>query len=345
MNYVTVSSFLLSCVCASLCAQDSPQFVWQGQVDGTAILHLSGKRLAVQIQDGAPVERQKFHFSDALPQSQQTVRVEEVEGRGYVHVIDQPSIENRYTLAVAIEDRQPGSSFYSIALYWDASGNVFEPGARKADRVFWQGRVDEQAIISCHQRSCLSSASEGAPVADEHSKFSRSLPDRDTEVRLEDPSGRGDIRLIEQPRQLNNYTVRVSIRDPQAGAGEYSFTLVWNRPSSKERASKEATAPIPDPTGRGFLWSGSVDGTVRVTLEGGASFSTALEGAPVTGEHSQMLRPLPKRADLTPMIQKLQGRGRVSMVEAPSEKNNYRLVFEIDDPDPGSDYYQVELIY
>ena len=91
---------MLYFVCAWLCAQDRAQFVWQGQVDGTAILHLAGKRLAVQIQDGAPVERQKFHFSDRLPETQQVVRLEVLEGRGYVHVVDQPSIENHYTLAV-----------------------------------------------------------------------------------------------------------------------------------------------------------------------------------------------------------------------------------------------------
>ena len=44
-----------------------------------------------------------------------------------------------------------------------------------------------------------------------------------------------------------------------------------------------------------------------------------------------------------PKIQKLRGRGRVSIVESPSEKNNYRLVFEIDDSEPGADSYQVEL--
>jgi hypothetical protein len=340
MPYGMVASFFLFCICATLSAQDHPQFVWQGQVDGTAILHLAGKRLAVQIKDGAQVERQKFHFSDALPQNGQVVRLEELEGRGYVHVIDQPSIENQYTLAVSIEDPQPGSSFYSIALYWDASGNLFEQGTQKADRVFWKGRVDEQAIISCRQQSCVSSASEGAPVADEHFKFTRPLPNRDTDIRLEDPGGRGDIRLIEQPRQRNNYTARVSIRDPQAGAGEYSFTLVWNRPGSKEAAS-----PIPDATGRGFVWSGTVDGKLRVTIKGGASFSETLEGAPITDEHSDTLRPLPARTDLTPVIKRLRGRGRVSIIESPSEKNNYRLVFEIDDPEPGSDFYEVELDY
>ncbi len=336
-NLDYICGFAILSLPGCLCAQDRPQFVWQGQVDGTVILHLAGKRLAVQIQDGAPVERQKFHFSDALPQTQQSVRVEEREGRGYVHVIDQPNIENHYILAVAIEDRQPGSAFYSLALYWDASSNVFERGD-KTDHVSWTGRVDEGAVISCHKQSCVSSVARGAPVADERFKFSHALPDRDTEVRLQDPQGRGELRLIEQPRQRNNYTARVSIRDPQAGAGEYTFTLVWNRSRTKQEG-----APIPDPTGRGLVWTGTVDGRVRVTVEGGASFSAVLQGAPITGEYAEILRPLPARADLTPTIQKLHGRGRVSIVEPPSEKNNYRLIFEIDDPEPGADYYQVEL--
>ena len=318
-------------------AQDRPQFVWQGQVDGTAILHLAGKRLTVQIQDGAPVERQKFHFSDALPDTHQAARVEVLEGRGYVHVVDQPSVENHYTLAVSIEDRQPGSSFYSIALYWDASSNVFEQGAEKTDHIAWTGRVAGTAVINCHQQSCVSSVEQGVPVAEEHFKFSRPLPDRDSDVRLEDPEGRGVVRLIEQPRQRNNYTARVSIHDPEGGAGEYSFRLVWNRVGSKD------AAPIPDPSGRGVLWSGTVDGRVRVTLKGGASFSEVLEGAPVTGEHAEILRPLPARTDLMPTIQTLRGRGRVSIVETPSEKNCYRLVFEIDDSEPGADYYEIEL--
>jgi hypothetical protein len=325
-------------LCATIAQGAGPQFVWQGQVDGIAILHLQGKRLTVQIQQGKSVERQQFHFSDALPDSLQQVRVEVLEGRGYVHVIDQPSIENHYTLAVAIEDRQPDSAFYSIALYWDASNNVFERGASKTDKVTWNGRVDHAAVVSCQAKSCISTPEQGAqPVADEHFKFSKPLPDRDTEVRLETPEGRGEIRLIEQPRERNNYTARVSIHDPGAGAGDYSFTLVWNRANGKE------TEPIPDPTGRGLLWTGRVDGRVRVTVQGGGSFSEVLEGAPINSEHSEIYRPLPARSDVMPVIRKLRGRGQVAIVESPSEKNNYRLVFEIDDPEPGADDYEVEL--
>jgi hypothetical protein len=333
--------FLFISLSAGLRAQDKPQFVWQGEVGGVTILSLHGKSLA-SAYEGEPVDDvggvvTKFRFFDRLPETRQTVRVEVLQGRGYVHVVDQPSIENHYTLQVSMEDRQPGTSFYSIALYWDASSNVFEKGAEKTDHVAWKGRVDGAVVVSCHKQSCVSSVEQGTAVADEHFKFSRPLPDRDTDVRLEDPEGRGEVRLIEQPRQRNNYTARVSIHDPQGGAGEYSFTLAWNRLGLKE------SAPIPDATGRGFLWTGKVDGRVRVTLKGGASFSEIVAGAPISGEHGEILRSLPARADLMPTIQKLHGRGQVSIVEAPSEKNSYQLVFEIDDPEPGADYYEVEL--
>jgi hypothetical protein len=325
----------------ALFAQDHPQFVWQGQVDGIAILHLQGKRLTVQIQQGEPVEGQQFHFSDALPDTQQKVRVQVLEGRGYVHVTDQPSIENHYALAVAIEDRQAGSAFYSIALYWDVSNNGFERGASKTDQVAWSGRVEHAAVINCQKKSCISSAEQGAeqgaPVANEHFKFTKPLPDRDAEVRLEQVDGRGQVRLIEQPRESNHYTARVSIRDPGPGVSDYAFTLVWNRTSRKE------PGPIPEPAGRGFLWTGRVDGRVRVTVQGGASFSEVVEGARVIGEHAEMLRPLQARSDVTPIIRKLRGRGQVAIVESPSEKNNYQLIFEINDPEPGADDYEVEL--
>ncbi len=312
-------------------------------MDGIAILHLRAKQLTVQIQQGGPVENQQFNFTDRLPDVREQARVKVLEGRGYVHVIDQPTVDNQYTLAVAIEDRQPGSGFYSIALYWDTSTNAFERGANKTDKLTWSGRVDRSATVSCQAKSCTSTVEHGAtPVASEHFKFAKPLPDHDVEVRLEDLDGRGEIRLVEQPRQSNHYTARVSIRDPGNGASDYSFSLVWNRAGGKD------TGPIPEPAGRGFLWRGTVDGRVRVTLQGGASFSEVLSGARINGEHgggehAEVFRPLPARSDVMPVIRKLQGRGQVAIVESPSEKNGFRLVFEIDDPEPGADDYEIEL--
>jgi hypothetical protein len=324
-------------------AQDRAQFTWQGEVDGIDILYLHANQLTVQIKDGAPVTRQQYHFYAALPDSHQDARLEVREGRGFVHIIDQPSIENHYTLAVSVEDRQPGSSFYSIALYWDATGQAFERGGR-TDRLVWGGRVDEEAIISCQDKTCTSRSDHGAPVASEHFKFSRPLPHRQVEVSLEDIESRGEIRLLEQPSESNNYTARVSIRDPRPGFGEYSFTLAWRRPSSKDAASGKESPPPVVAAQRGMLWSGIVDGRARVTIKGSSSISEGFQGsAPISGERVDFSRPLPARSDLKPLVKKLSGAGHVEIVEYPTEKNNYRLIFEISNAEPGPSTYAIEV--
>ena len=316
---------------AILTAQDRRQFVWQGEVDGTAILYLQANRLKVRVQEGEPIARQQYHFYDRLPETQQNARLEVREGRGLVHIVDQPRLDNSYTLAVSIEDRQPGSSFYSLALYWDTSNNALERSAGKTGRIRWSGRVDEEALIRCLQQTCSSSAAHGAPAANEHFKFSRPLPQQSVDVRLEDQDGRGDIRLVEQPSERNNYSAVVSIRDPQSGSGEYSFSLVWMRPSTKE-------IPPTIDAARGLLWTGVVDGRARVTVHGSSSIS---EGAQT--EHADFLRPLPAGSDIKPAVKKLNGRGQVQIVEYPSDKNNYTLVFEIVDSQAGPTAYTVEV--
>jgi hypothetical protein len=332
MRAVKLAPFLLlSCV---LFAQNRPQFVWQGEVDGIVILHLRDKRLDVKVQEGSPVERQRFQFHDRLPDTQQDARLEMLEGRGYAHIIEQPRIDNHYTLTIGIEDRQPGKSFYSIALHWDASTAAMEHRG-PTDKVAWSGRVDREATISCSARSCVSQSANGAPVADEHVKFSHPLPDREVEVKLDQTDGRGVIRIMEQPSERNHYTARVSIRDPQSGSSDYSFALVWPREAGQE--------PEFRPVVRGLMWRGTVEGRVQVTVQGGAVLSEAVEGRPVSGQRADMLQPLPAHSDLRAVVKKLRGRGEVQIVEQPSDKNNYRLVFEIRNPGGGADNYDIEV--
>lgn len=333
--FVRISTWLF--FAPILAAQDRPQFVWQGEVDGIDVLYLRADRLTVKVNEGASPTRQQFHFYDKLPESRQNARLEVREGRGFVHIIDQPKIENQYTLAVSIEDRQAGSSFYSIALYWDASNFAMERGSGKTDKLAWSGRVDQEAIVSCQNKSCSSVSERGAAVADEQFKFSRPLPQRDTEVTLEDVQGRGEIHLVEQPRARNQYTARVAIRDPQSGTGEYSFALVWKRPNGKE-------TPVPVMEAqRGLIWSGTVDRRARVTIKGSSSFSEALDGAAVSGERVDFLRSLPSNPDITPAIKKLSGSGGVEISEYPSAKNNYRLVFEISNSEQSPSRFSIEV--
>ena len=121
---------LLMFIAGTMLAQDRP--------NRTAAIRLAGpggwhrhfvpawNKVDVRVQEGAPIQQVQFHFYDPLPDARSNARLEVIQGRGYVHVIDQPRLDNQYTLAISIEDRQPGSSFYSLALYWDASTRRFE---------------------------------------------------------------------------------------------------------------------------------------------------------------------------------------------------------------------------
>ena len=42
-------------------------------------------------------------------------------------------------------------------------------------------------------------------------------------------------------------------------------------------------------------------------------------------------------------VRKQRGRGAVEVVEYPSNSNGYRLVFEIRDPGPAADDYEIEV--
>src|SRR2546421_12782677 len=80
--------------------EDKPQLVWQGNVDAATFLYVHGKRLRVENKDGAPVEKQRYRFKDPLPPNRQNVRLHVSEGRGYVHIVEQPRVDNEYTLAI-----------------------------------------------------------------------------------------------------------------------------------------------------------------------------------------------------------------------------------------------------
>lgn len=216
--------------CAAVaCAQPAPQLTWEGEVDGIVVLHIHGRKVELEYKQGAPVRKQRLAFHNALPDTRQSVRVEVREGRGSVTVTSQPRIENDFTADVTIEDRQDGASFYSLALYWEASDMTEERQTRR-DHITWSGRVDGEAVIACAASRCESQAREGGPVGRERFKFTRPLPASEVRVTLDETSGRADIRVLEQPSASNNYRASIVIRALQGSAGQCSFVLSWPRP-------------------------------------------------------------------------------------------------------------------
>mgnify|MGYP006927112621 CR=1 FL=1 len=320
--------FILALLIAPAFAAE-PQLVWKGEVEGVVMLRIQKKQVTAA-GEGRVVGRPVFRFAQPLPERRQEVRVEALEGRGSVRILDQPRADNGYSLAVIIEDRQAGSSPYSLAFYWDGDAFADEFDilrARRRETLTWSGRAEDEVIVSCRRSFCEAATTGGTPVQGGRARFTKPLPDRRVTVALLETSGRGDLRLLEQPSESNQYTARVLIRDPQPGSGDYSFKLAWLAP-------KQEPLAVVRP---GLQWSGRVDGTARITVHGRAASATGS----VTGARAEFERGLTGAAEVT--LTKLRGRGGVRILENPSEANNWTLVFEIADPGPGSGDYEVQV--
>jgi len=340
---------LLAAVSAAWAASgDSAQFVWEGDVDQTATLSIRGDQLVVNAPRGDAVEHQRWRFFAPLADSHQDVRLEVRAGRGSTRIAQQPTLANNYTVIVRIDDRQEGRGHYSIALYWETDADQNRRwhdrgwqgdsivAARKAEtgKLTWHGHVEGEAIVECRASSCRAEVRGGMPVSHERVHFTRPLPEREVVVSLE--SENPYIRVLEQPLRSNGYKTRVEISDECGGTNDCSFTLSWREQDVSAAAEKH------EPT-RAMVWSGHVTGTVRVMVRESSTISEVLSGGPTSNEQALFERPLPRESGLTPAIRKLQGRGAVAIVEAPSEKNGFTLWFEIRDPGPGAEDYAVEV--
>jgi hypothetical protein len=343
-------------------AAASPKFVWEGDVDEAAVLYIRGDHLEVENPRGERVQHQRYRFFHLPPDSRQQVRLEVVEGRGSARITQQPALENDYTIIVDIEDRQEGRGHYSIALYWEASGDDFRTGAKRwRDRgwqgdgiaeplganakLTWRGHVDSEAIVECRASACHTLAQhQGMPVTRERVQFSKPLPRQEVPVSLADDDANGNIRILEQPLRSNGYAVRVEITAGCSGRKDCGFTLTWREPGGKPGSKPGSAAAEQKPAAhRGVMWSGRVNGTIRVTVRDSSTLSQTVSGGPIANEQTIFDHALPHRGDLSPTIRKVQGRGTVAIVETPSEQNGFGLVFEIRDPGPGADDYMVEV--
>jgi hypothetical protein len=99
------------------------------------------------------------------------------------------------------------------------------PAAAQAQgRVVWSGNVDDKVIVSVHGRDVRTDTISGKPATNINSDVFGRLPHQPVFVSVR---GRGDIRVVQQPRFENDFTVRVRINDPQPGSHHYRFALVW----------------------------------------------------------------------------------------------------------------------
>jgi hypothetical protein len=91
---------------------------WRGRVDDYVELRIQGSRVQSRERQGAPTFDERYNFSSPLPRAEVQMSVKKREGRGRVHLIQQPSRWNGYTAVIAIDDDKGGADDYELEVKW-----------------------------------------------------------------------------------------------------------------------------------------------------------------------------------------------------------------------------------
>jgi hypothetical protein len=249
MQKITKSALLSFALVAGVAPALSAQqrlFEWTGRVDHEVRLFMRGNDVWTQDVGGRDTRRARVQVTRGLPTQSGQVRVQLLDGRGDVSVIQQPSNRNNYTTVIRIADRSGGADRYRLAAYWqpsrgrwgdDRGGDVYEGNDRYDDRygrngrqgmLHWRGAVDHEIEIHIQGRNVQTRTLAGNGTRDVRVNLNgRALPRRDVTVAVRGRSGRGSVEVTQQPSQWNNYTAIIRVRDRQSGFGYYDFDVSW----------------------------------------------------------------------------------------------------------------------
>lgn len=93
-----------------------------------------------------------------------------------------------------------------------------------------------------------------------------------------------------------------------------------------------------------YEWAGVVDKEVQIELRGNRAYVRPVGDGDSRQSRGRVMSGLPYQAGNL-VVQRLEGRGEVSVLEQPSARNNYTARFRIRDPRGGSDRYRVAVYF
>jgi hypothetical protein len=225
-------------------------------------------------------------------------------------------------------------------------------GPVAAEETFrWRGEVDGVDEIQIRGESVRINHLRAQPIQNHDFRFTEPLPRRDVQLRLERIAGRGDVRIVEEPNAWNQYTATVRIDDGgEPGSDYYEFAVSWPSDDWEDDWENEDWDRSPewsddwnDSQREGFFrWSGRVDKGAEISIRGDSHNIQDQGGSGTQEMAARFSTPLP-RTDVPVSLHKLEGRGRVELLQTPSARNNYVARVRITDDDSGADDYEFEL--
>ncbi len=108
--------------------------------------------------------------------------------------------------------------------YGNGNGNG---GNARSGRVTWRGTVDDNVQLVIRDNYIEVRTIGGTEYSNATYNFTNALPRQRINLSLNRQSGRGEVRLVQQPSRDNDWTAIVEIRDSKSGADNYAFELTW----------------------------------------------------------------------------------------------------------------------
>lgn len=225
--------------------RNSDYVTWSGRVDGESVIRFRSDQTFNQTLNGQGIFGERFRFSAPLPSRQVDVNLSNTNGRGEILIVEQPSRRNNFTVAVLVRDRQSGAGNYSFTLVWPKQNYRAVDNGRWNDSPYgrddwsdrsnnrdvrgasWSGRVDGRNLVYIRGNELWVEHRDGQPVYDAKHSFYSALPNRQCVVTVRQVSGRGNVRVIEQPSARNNYTAVIQVEDRDNGSDFYNLDIDW----------------------------------------------------------------------------------------------------------------------
>lgn len=147
-------------------------------------------------------------------------------------------------------------------------------------------RVDDEIDVELRGGSVTLRTVAGRPGRDEGSECSQSLPAGGfTKFNFRGIDGRGEVRLVQEPRLGNNWTAIVAIRDKRGGDEGYTFELTWASTGTYPSTGSYQSGGLSNsqPSYQPYQQSGgilpSLSGTTQQRQGGFTGFNDTVQGS------------------------------------------------------------------
>lgn len=121
---------------------------------------------------------------------------------------------------------QSAVSDVSREIGWQQPGPG-RPSRPIVGRLTWRGQVDDRVYLAIRGRSIETQTISGLTKPDGVATFTSPLPATPVDVEVEKQSGRGEVRVLQQPSRANDFTAVIEIYDNRPGAQEYRLEIIW----------------------------------------------------------------------------------------------------------------------